>query len=162
MSSFRHLPAKALLLSILLHLIAFTSFVFTFPVRSVAHRPQFVFWGSILERRDVLGGAWDEAVFPHGEATAESGELSKEDLKKMRAQATSASRGLFAQGFPEKSFIVKSVAPDQKQTMKPALEMQIVPDEPSGMKRDDGRQTDSNIPSYKPLRLSDFADSIQR
>ncbi len=153
MSSFRHLPAKALLLSILLHLIVFTVFVFTFPVRSVAHRPQFVFWGSILERRDVLGGTWEESVFPRGEATAESGELSEEDFKKMRAKATGASRGLFAQGLPEKSLIVKSVVPDQKETMKPAMEMQIVPDEPSGMKRDDGRPTDSVIPSYKPLRL---------
>lgn len=153
MSSFKHLPAKALLLSILLHLIVFMSFVFTFPVRSVVHRPQFVFWGSILERRDVLGGAWDEAVFFRGEATAESGELSEEDFKKMRAQAAGASRGLFTQGLPEKSSIVKSVVPDQKQTMKPAMEMQVVPDEPSGMKRDDGHPMDSSTPSYKPLRL---------
>lgn len=46
-------PVQSLLFSVLLHLIIFGSFIFTFPVYPAPKRPEFIFLGAILTHQDV-------------------------------------------------------------------------------------------------------------
>ena len=50
---FEHLVIKSLLLSLLIHLIIFNTFIFVFPLIYESHKPKFIFLGSILKKRDI-------------------------------------------------------------------------------------------------------------
>jgi hypothetical protein len=46
--------AKALLISLLLHLLFARFTILTFPLEAVALKPTFIFWGSILSQQDLI------------------------------------------------------------------------------------------------------------
>ncbi|MDP8212186.1 MAG: hypothetical protein P9X22_02700 [Candidatus Zapsychrus exili] len=50
----KYLLLKALLLSVLLHIIILKLFIFTFPTKVLSHKPRLVFLGPILKEEDML------------------------------------------------------------------------------------------------------------
>ncbi len=59
----RYLPLKFFILSLLLHLIVFTSFVFIFPIGKIPFKPEFIFLGPILTQQDMRSGNLDKKDF---------------------------------------------------------------------------------------------------
>ena len=52
-ASVRYLPFKAFLLSLAVHLVVLSTFIFTVPLSRVSFKPTFVFLGPILKQQDV-------------------------------------------------------------------------------------------------------------
>lgn len=52
-----HFWRKACILSLLLHLLVAQLFLFVWPVKKIEPRPQLVFFGAVLDRRELAGGA---------------------------------------------------------------------------------------------------------
>ncbi len=50
----RYLTSKSILLSLLIHLIIFSAFIFVFPLKQERIRPELIFLGSILKQRDLI------------------------------------------------------------------------------------------------------------
>jgi len=49
----KYLPLKTLVVSLLVHLIIFETFIFVFPVRSPEKKPNMIFLGSFLTAQDI-------------------------------------------------------------------------------------------------------------
>ena len=64
-----------LLFSAVIHWIFFSSFVFTFPVKGVAHKPVFVFLGSILNKQEVNHSSYSRTPWPEQKIINPGGQL---------------------------------------------------------------------------------------
>jgi len=137
-SDTKHPVRTAILLSVLLHLFFAWALILTFPLQPVALKPTFVFWGSILQQRDLFfasdtgtkkaSTAWAENIRPALTHTDTSGILN---LTKP------------AQPIPEKNRASKSY-----QTLKDTMTTETVNDAD-----EQNLGIDRRTPEREPLKL---------
>lgn len=86
--------AKALIISVFLHLLFARFTILTFPLEAVALKPTFIFWGSILSQQDLIKLT----------APPEDGQTLRGDLRELRLIKSSATLRASETGLSKPSF----------------------------------------------------------
>ncbi len=148
----RYLPLQSLFLSIFIHLMIFSIFVFTFPVSSISFKPTLIFLGSILHEEDLttLYGLADGDNTPAQEVLS----AAHEELFVSSHEMISRPFGKII----EQKFVFlpsgdkNQVATHAKPTMKTTFPLPVLDASSQAPAATDSWDDHEAVP-YKPLRL---------
>ena len=148
--SVRYLPFKAFLLSLAVHLVALSTFIFTVPLSRVSFKPTFIFLGPILKPQDVGDSSQkEEGANALLLFSKDSSGGSREDFF---ALSENAGRR-FIQGASRQPVSRNSVGAGEKIVTKSLFDISAdVKEEPSEPVFDPA-EADREIAPYKPLGL---------
>jgi len=134
------LERKSLILSFFLHVMIFGGIIVTFPVKDVAHKPLFIFLGSILERSD----------FPRIPPKSPSlGEIKIEPKNVTIASRSNQQSQLLPSRKPSYS---QTISPDPKELTKSNFLEKSSKETPRKVLLEDPH-LEKNIFDYRPLSL---------
>ncbi len=148
--SVRYLPFSAFALSLAMHFILFSTFIFTVPLSRVSFMPSFIFLGSILKEQDV--GDVFQPEEKSDESLSISRDLSSDVANDFFPSAESSGRR-FIQGTARHPVSAESVGTREKVVTKSLFDIPTdVPKEQAGSLADT-TEADQEIAPYNHLGL---------
>jgi len=139
-SNLNLLERKSFILSILLHILTFGGLIITFPVKDVAHKPLFIFLGSILDRSEFTRLPPKSA--PLGEIRIETEEMTMTADSKQQPELLPSNKPAYS----------RAIAAKPKQLTKSNFLEETLPPATSPSLPDD-LLPDKNVFDYQPLSL---------
>ena len=144
------LPFQALFISLVIHLLVLSAFVFTVPLSREAFKPVFIFLGPILKQQDVGD------ISPPGKRTDEflsaAGGFFSEGAENFLHSSEGAGRR-FIQGASRGSVSHDSIGPREKIVIKSLFDMPADVKQEQARPVADSTEADHEIAPYKPLGL---------
>lgn len=148
-----HLPYTSVLLSVIIHLMIFNTFIFTFPLNPSAHKPNLIFLGPILKKLDVVQpqGAIKQKQQPVDAAAKNVFSTTRQVSGLMDKNKTTA-QSPFMETTLKKPLLDVEKAPQDKVTLKSTFEISEIKEPVSEQQTEEGG-IDFKIAPYHPLRL---------
>lgn len=148
-----HLPYTALVLSVIIHLMIFNTFIFTFPLNPSAHKPNLIFLGPILKKNDVVQpqGGIKQKQHPV-DAAAKNMFSSTPQVSGLMDGKKITTPSPFIETTLKKPLLDIENDPQNKVTLKSTFELSEIKEQGSEQQIEDG-EIDFKIAPYHPLRL---------